>query len=110
MFTYPTLLAYLNEHDIGTESTREPVLADLKFLKMISVDKAGFYTLSKPIGDILRIVDQEGWLRSLGLLDWDSRIQRIETMSDAMKFLQVVRERLAEVNLSFKRWYDNSQD
>ena len=110
LFTYPTLLAYLNEHDIGTESTREPVLADLKFLKMISVDKAGFYTLSKPIGDILRIVDQEGWLRSLGLLDWDSRIQRIETMSDAMKFLQVVRERLAEVNLSFKRWYDNSQD
>ena len=107
-YTHPALLSYLNQHDIGTESTREPVIADLKHSNMIYLD-GEHYHVNVDLKKILQVVRQEGWSNLRFLKNWDTELSSVKTMYDAMLFIQTRRDELTELNKKVKKWYSSKE-
>jgi len=108
-YDHPTLLSYLNKNNVGTESTREPVINDLKHMNMISLDDHGRYHVNESVSNILRVIRVEDWIDFSKLNNWDSDLDKIENMHDAMSFIQAQRKSLMETNKKVEKWYDSSQ-
>lgn len=108
-YDHPTLLSYLNKNNVGTESTREPVINDLKHMNMISLDDHGRYHVNESVSNILRVIRVEDWIDFSKLNNWDSDLDKIENMHDAMSFIQAQRKNLMETNKKVEKWYDSSQ-
>jgi len=107
-YDHPGLLAYLNTHNMGTESTREPVISDLKHMDMI-VDNGDGYVVNDVVAKILRVIRVENWVDNEKLNHWDNELNRIENMHDAMSFIQRRRQELIKLNEKVERWYELNQ-
>lgn len=103
-YTYPELLAYLSENSIGTESTREPVIADLKRMHVID-EIDGTFVVNTTVKQILDVIRSEHWLSSIEFRDWDNEIMNIDDMSNALKFISKQRRLLKDLNKEVIKWY-----
>lgn len=110
LFTHATLLSYLTDHNLGTESTREPVISDLLHMSMLCQTEAGGYIVNETVNDVLSVIRSEGLISSSQLHNWDDELGQIETMADAMRFIQVKRNDLKDINKKVKAWYMSKQD
>lgn len=108
-YDHPGLLSYLNKHNVGTESTREPVISDLKHMNMIYLDEDNAYHVNKSVSDILRVIRLEDWVDFTKLNNWDNELDQIENMHDAMSFIHEQRKRLIALNKKVEKWYDSNQ-
>lgn len=109
LFDHASLLKYLNENNIGTESTREPVISELIHINMINKDENGSYRINESIAKILQVIRVENWVDISKLQHWDSELSLIKDMRDAMKFIQQRRNELIELNEKVKSWYMSNQ-
>ena len=107
-YDHARLLNYLNVHNMGTESTREPVISDLKHMKMI-VETDDGYVVNDTVAKILRVIRVQNWVDSESLNHWDIDLDAIENMHDAMSFIQRRREELLKLNEKVEEWYVSNQ-
>lgn len=103
-YTYPELLSFLSHNNIGTESTREPIIADLKRMHVIEED-SGYFKVDDTVKRILSVIQQEHWLSSIAFKDWDLEISQIQNMSQSLKFISKQRELLKDLNQEVIKWY-----
>lgn len=104
-YTHATLLSYLNQNRIGTDATREPIMNELVKIKMLSVNEKGEYSINPVVGQILRVIRTKGWLDNEKLKQWDAGLDELETMSEAVSFIEERREKLEEINKKVLAWY-----
>jgi len=76
---------------------------------MISLDEDGRYHVNESVSNILRVIRVEDWIDFSKLNNWDSDLDKIENMHDAMSFIQAQRKSLMETNKKVEKWYDSSQ-
>jgi len=55
------------------------------------------------------VIRVEDWIDFSKLNNWDSDLDKIENMHDAMSFIQAQRKSLMETNKKVEKWYDSSQ-
>lgn len=108
-FDHAGLLSFMNAHNMGTESTREPVINDLKYMRMIELDDDRRYHINDSVAEVLKVIRLDDWVDFPSLNHWDKALDNIHNMHDAMGFIQTQRNDLERINEKVVRWYDSNQ-
>ena len=107
LFTHAELLKALEQANIGTESTREPMIHMLVVNRFLTINDDDRYEVTDVIKKILHVFRTEHWYDRKWFEDWNEELNQIKHMADGLKFIQAKRQTLQEINKQVIKWYDS---